>query len=86
MSHEHYSSRRALDFPEMPWSDVSTPGCYLVTQTGRLLRVTPDSLRATIKPDGVTARSWVARISNNPEEPLAVLRDLASAGGYFVTF
>ncbi len=43
MTREQNAGQRSLSFPEMTWAEIDVPGCYVVTQTGRLVRVTADT-------------------------------------------
>lgn len=79
----------SFQYPEMEWDEMDRPGCYLLVDSGDLVRVprealTPGSLPViTIISRGAVK---VARVSNNPAEPLEILRRLASRNGYYVNF
>ncbi len=77
---------REIPFPEMPFRDVTEPGAYLATESGRIIRITVERLSAgdlflLCSPD-----TWVARISPNAVTAIGTLRDLAGRNGYFVNF
>ncbi|MGH9141288.1 MAG: hypothetical protein ACRD3J_04035 [Thermoanaerobaculia bacterium] len=84
-SADHRSSR----LQEMSWNDIQRPGCYLILGSGDLVRVPQDSLAPghspliTITSSGETR---VARLSDNPAEPISVLRSFAADNDYFVNF
>lgn len=83
---EEASEGLAARLPEMKWGTVRTPGCYLVTETGRLVRMTLDAI---YDPDvllSLAPSTWMARLSENPQDPTVVLRRHAAAHGYFVNF
>jgi hypothetical protein len=84
-SADHRSSR----LQEMSWNDIQRPGCYLILGSGDLVRVPQDALAPghspliTITSSGETR---VAKLSDNPAEPISVLRSFAADNDYFVNF
>jgi len=82
---EHRSSR----LQEMSWNEIQRAGCYLILGSGNLVRVPQDALAPghspliTITSIGETR---VARLSDNPAEPISVLRSFAADNDYFVNF
>jgi hypothetical protein len=64
-----------------PFEQISTPGCYILKQTGTLLRVPPDALIPGRSPaiDVVSRDPWfVAKISNDPYIVLSKARAIAA--------
>ena len=84
-SAEHRSSR----LQEMSWNEIFKPGSYLIVGSGDLVRVPQDALAPghspliTITSSGETR---VAKLSENPAEPISVLRAFAADNDYFVNF
>jgi hypothetical protein len=84
-SAEHRSSR----LQEMAWNEIYKPGCYLILGSVDLVRVPQDALAPghspliTITSSGET---HVAKLSENPAEPISVLRSVAADNDYFVNF
>ena len=82
---EHRSSR----LQEMSWNEIQRPGSYLILGSGDLVRVPQDALAPghspliTITSAGETR---VAKLSDNPAEPISVLRSFAADNDYFVNF
>lgn len=74
---------------EMEWNGIDEPGCYLLIETGELARVPQEALAPGHSPL-VTLTSQketrVARLSENPAEPISVLRAIAADNDYFVSF
>jgi hypothetical protein len=70
----------------MRWSELNTPGCYLLTRVGDLLRVTEETLRQRSEQPGLRGSTRLARLSDDPHEVLPILRDIAGVSGYFVNF
>jgi hypothetical protein len=69
---------------EMDWSDVREPGCYLHLSTGLLARVRAADAATMCQGDGYGGQ--VARLSANPEAPIALLRAVAARSSYRVKF
>lgn len=74
---------------EMEWDEIDRPGCYLVIVPGHLARIpasafTPGQVPAVSLVSLSPVR--VARLSNDPAESLEVLRAVAAARGYLVSF
>jgi len=73
----------------MSWNEIERPGSYLILGSGDLVRVPPDALAPghspliTITSSGETR---VAKLSENPAEPISVLRSFAADNDYFVNF
>ena len=82
---EHRSSR----VQEMSWNQIEHPGSYLIIGSGDLARVPSDALAPghspliTITSSGETR---VAKLSDNPAEPISVLRSFAADNDYHVNF
>ncbi len=84
-SAEHRSSR----LQEMSWNQIQRPGCYLVLGSGDLVRVPTEALASGHSPlITITSagESRVAKLSDNPAEPISVLRSFAADNDYFVNF
>ncbi len=78
---------RAL--PEMSWNEIDRPGCYIVLESGSLIRVPASGFgpnrRLVVR--FVSNRDVrLARLSGNPEAPLSVVRAIATARGLFADF
>lgn len=74
---------------ETQWNSIQDPGCYLMVQTGDLVRISPESLAAGHSPLlTFTSKNEirVAKLSDNPAEPISVLRAIAADNDYFVNF
>lgn len=74
---------------EMPWNRIERPGCYLIVGSGDLVRVPPDGLAPGHSPlitITSTSETRVAMLSENPAEPISVLRAFAADNDYFVNF
>jgi hypothetical protein len=84
-SAEHRSSR----LQEMSWNQIQRPGCYLIVGSGDLVRVPTEALATghspliTVTSSGETR---VAKLSDNPAEPISVLRAFAADNDYYVNF
>ena len=84
-SSEHRSSR----LQEMSWNEIERPGCYLILGSGDLVRVPSDGLAPGHSPlisITSTGETRVAKLSENPAEPISVLRSFAADNDYFVHF
>ena len=82
---EHRTAR----LPEMGWNEIEKPGCYLIVGSGDLVRVPQEGLALGHSPLIMvtsTGETRVARLSNNPAEPISVLRVIAADNDYFVNF
>jgi hypothetical protein len=73
------------NLPEMENKDITVPGCYLVTSIGRLMRITKETL-PWYQFNDFYPRFWVARLSDDPDESIARLRQIANQQGFFVNF
>jgi hypothetical protein len=68
---------------------MQEPGSYLILGSGDLVRVPAEGLASghspliTVTSAGETR---VAKISDNPAEPISVLRSFAADNDYFVNF
>jgi len=82
---QHRSSRLF----EMGWNSITEPGCYLLIESGDLVRIPQECLAPGHSPL-VTFTSIkearVAQLSDNPAEPISVLRAVAADNDYFVNF
>ncbi len=84
-SQGHRSSR----LQEMSWNDIEHPGCYLIVNSGDLVRVPKDALAPGHSPlisITSTGGTRVARLSDDPGEPISTLRAFAADNDYFVNF
>ena len=64
-----------------PFEQISTPGCYILKQTGTLLRVPPDALEDGRSPaiNVVSKDRWlVTKISSDPYLALSKARAVAA--------
>ncbi len=80
---------RARRLQEMSWNEIDRPGCYVLIDSGDLLRVPQDALAAGHSPlISVTSveETRVAKLTNNPADPISTLRTLAADNDYFVHF
>jgi len=82
------AEHRAHRLQETRWNEIERPGCYLVVGSGDLIRVPADALAAGSPLITVTSvgETRVAKLCDNPVEPLSVLRTLAADNDYFVNF
>jgi hypothetical protein len=75
---------------EMSWNDIRRPGSYLVCGSGDLARIPQDALAPEQNSPLITIISTgetrVAKLSDNPGEPISVLRVFAADNGYYVNF
>ena len=74
---------------ETQWNNIQNPGCYLMVNTGDLVRISPESLAPGHSPlltFTSKADVRVAKLSDNPAEPISVLRSIAADNDYFVNF
>ncbi len=80
---------RSSHLAEMGWNDIDTPGCYLLVESGELVRIPQEALAPGHSPL-VTITSTkdmrVARISENPAEAISTLRSIAADNDYYVNF
>ena len=84
-SSDHRSSR----LQEMSWNEIERPGCYLIVSSGDLVRVPQDALAPGHSPLMTitsTGGTRVARLSDDPAEPISALRAFAADNDYFVNF
>jgi hypothetical protein len=83
------ADRRSSRLQEMSWNQMQQPGSYLILGSGDLVRVPPEGLASghspliTVTSSGETR---VAKLSDNPAEPISVLRSFAADNDYFVNF
>ena len=81
--------RRSSRLQEMSWNEIQQPGCYVILESGNLVRVPQDALAPGHSPlITVTSvgETRVAKLSDNPAEPISVLRAFAADNDYFVNF
>jgi hypothetical protein len=80
---------RSSRLAEMNWNAIDDPGCYLLVETGELVRIPQEAVAPGHSPL-VTITSIretrVAQLSENPAEPISVLRAIAADNDYFVNF
>ncbi len=87
--HTNTPQRRSSRLTEMSWNSIEQPGCYLIVGSGDLVRIPKEGLAlghsplVTITSNGETR---VAKLSDNPSEPVSVLRAIAADNDYFVNF
>jgi hypothetical protein len=83
------AERRSSRLQEMSWNQMQQPGSYLILGSGDLVRVPQEALASghspliTVTSSGETR---VAKLSDNPAEPISVLRSFAADNDYFVNF
>ncbi len=80
---------RTSRLSEMEWNEIEQPGCYLLVESGDLARIPQEALAPGHSPlITVTSanETRVARLSDNPAEPISVLRAVAADNDYFVNF
>ena len=73
----------------MSWNQIEGTGCYLLLESGELVRVPKEGLASGHSPliSITSAREVrVAKLSDNPAEPISVLRAIAADNDYFVNF
>lgn len=81
--------RRSSRLQEMSWNEIQRPGCYLILGSGDLVRVPSDALAPGHSPlitITSTGETRVAKLSDNPAEPISVLRSFAADNDYYVNF
>ena len=81
--------RRSSRLQEMSWNTIEHPGCYLVLESGTLARVPQEALAPGHSPlvtFASTGETRVAKLSENPADPISVLRSIAANNDYFVNF
>ena len=80
---------RAQRLQEMSWNEIDSPGCYVLIDAGDLLRIPQEALAAGHSPlISVTSveETRVAKLTDNPADPISTLRTLAADNDYFVRF
>ena len=80
---------RAHRLQEMSWNEIDGPGCYVLIDSGDLLRIPQDALAPGHSPlITVTSveETRVAKLTDNPADPISTLRTLAADNDYFVHF
>ncbi len=80
---------RARRLQEMSWNEIDGPGCYLLIDAGDLFRIPQEALAAGHSPlISVTSveETRVAKLTDNPADPISTLRTLAADNDYFVHF
>lgn len=80
---------RAHRLQEMSWNEIDRPGCYVLIDSGDLLRIPQDALAAGHSPlISVTSveETRVAKLTDNPADPISTLRTIAADNDYFVHF
>ena len=74
---------------EMSWNQIEGSGCYLIVDSGELVRIPREGLANGHSPLISFTSSKdvrVAKLSDNPSEPISVLRAIAADNDYFVNF
>ena len=82
----HRTNDAAGRLPELDWEEIAEPGCYLLIASGLLARIYPDEARARRRGARSAAGARVAKLSDNPGDPLQGLRATARRHGYQVGF
>ena len=81
--------QRTSRLSEMDWSQIEDAGCYLMIDSGELARIPKEGLALGHSPL-ITLKAVqnvrVAKLSENPAEPISVLRAIAADNDYFVNF
>ncbi len=80
---------RAQRLQEMSWNEIDSPGCYVLIDAGDLLRIPQEAVAAGHSPlISVTSveEMRVAKLTDNPADPISTLRTLAADNDYFVHF
>jgi len=80
---------RSSRLPEMSWNAINESGCYLLVDSGELIRIPAEAVAPGHSPlvtITATRETRVAKLSDNPAEPISVLRALAADNDYFVNF
>jgi hypothetical protein len=83
------ATARASQLPEMSWNQIEDTGCYLLVESGDLVRIPQEGLAKGHSPliSFTSAKDIrVAKLSENPAEPISVLRSIAADNDYFVNF
>jgi hypothetical protein len=83
------SLHRSSRLSEMAWNEIERPGCYVVKGSGDLVRIPQEGLAVGHSPlitITSTGETRVAKLSDNPAEPISVLRAIAADNDYFVNF
>jgi len=83
------ATSRSSRLPEMSWNAINSPGCYLLVDSGELARVPQEVVAPGHSPlvtITATKETRVAKVSDNPAEPISVLRAIAADNDYFVNF
>jgi hypothetical protein len=92
MTHQAQSgtmAARASRLSEMSWGQIETTGCYLLVDSGELVRIPKEGLASGHSPLITLTAAHdvrVAKLSDNPAEPISVLRAIAADNDYFVNF
>ena len=80
---------RSSRLSEMSWNSIDDPGCYLLVESGELVRIPQEAVAPGHSPLVTitsTRETRVAKLSENPAEPISVLRAIAADNDYFVNF
>jgi hypothetical protein len=80
---------RSSRLPEMSWNAINDSGCYLLVDSGELVRIPPEVVAPGHSPlvtITATKETRVAKLSDNAAEPISVLRAIAADNDYFVNF
>jgi hypothetical protein len=83
------ATAHASRLSEMGWNQIQDVGCYLLVQSGELVRIPKEGLAGGHSPlISFTSADEVrvAKLSANPAEPISVLRAIAADNDYFVNF
>ena len=84
-SASHTTSR----LTETEWNSINQPGCYLDVGSGDLFRISKDAIATGHSPlitKTSNGANRVVKLSDNPAEPISVLRAVAADSDYFVNF
>ena len=89
MAWNEIAHRRTDRLHEMAWNEIADPGCYLVLGSGNLIRVPQEAVPSGHSPlITVTSigETRVAKLSEDPAEPVIFLRTIAEHYDYQVNF
>lgn len=87
--HSRPAGYRSSRLQEMEWNAIDEPGCYLLIASGDLVRIPDEALAPGHSPlltFTSTRETRVAKLSQNPAEPISVLRSIAADNDYHVSF
>jgi hypothetical protein len=80
---------RAHRVQEMSRNEIDSPGCYVLIDSGDVLRIPQEALDAGHSPMisvSSVEETRVAKLTDNPADPIWALRTIAADNDYFVHF